>query len=88
MDRQDQSDLLAFQFAMGSACLAFVLAGVGAWFVNYGLAISCFVGAALLYACIHTADRLTKVRLEWPIVFSEYSLRDTGMYSGFPRSYQ
>jgi hypothetical protein len=69
-DRQDQSDVLAAQLACGGAGIAFFLAGLGSLFVNYGLAIGCYVGAIFMFWCAHKFHAVSWLMLRLPVSFS------------------
>jgi hypothetical protein len=74
-DRQDQSDLLASQLATGGAGIGFFLAGTGSLFVNYGLALGCYIGAAAMFWAAHKFQAISHLELRLPVSFSSVPQR-------------
>jgi hypothetical protein len=70
-DRQDQSDLLAAQLATGGAAVAFVIAAIGGWFVNYGLTMAFGVGAVICFVAANKFHALANLHFRLPFIEEE-----------------
>ncbi|HEV2160771.1 MAG TPA: hypothetical protein VGR52_00850 [Stellaceae bacterium] len=75
------SDILAVRLATAGAGVAFILAALGFWFVNYGLAAGCFLGAVFLIIAARQIEIIGKIHFAWP--FKIYLTREPDLWHGF-----